>query len=68
MIKTIDLMAEVFREMDKQIKSVKQSTSLTKAEQKQKIADIKKSAKQKLKEIEEKYPLEQEVNKFLKEE
>lgn len=68
MIKTIDLMAEVFGDMDKQIKSVKQSTGLTKAEQKQKIADIKKSAKQKLKEIEEKYPLEQEVNKFLKEE
>lgn len=68
MIKTIELMAEVFGDMDKQIKSVKHSTSLTKTEQKQKIADIKKSAKQKLKEIEEKYPLEQEVNKFLKEE
>ncbi len=68
MIKTIDLMAQVFHETDKQLIELdNQKNNMPAKEYKKRLKEILSQRKKQLKEIEKKYPLEREVEKYLKE-
>lgn len=67
MIKTIDLMAQVFHETDKQLLELgNQKNSMPAKEYKKRLNEILSQRKKGLKEIEKQYPIEQEVENYLK--
>lgn len=68
MIKTIDLMAQVFHETDKQLLELgNQKNSMPEKKYKKRLNEILNQQKKQLKEIEKQYPIEQEIENYLKE-
>lgn len=68
MIKTIDLMTKVFRETDKQLLELeKQKDTMSKGTYKKLMKLILKQSKKQIKQIEKRYPIKKEVEKYLQE-
>lgn len=67
MIKTIDLIAGVFADTDKKVAELKQKKeSLTDKEYEKQLKQITLQSKKQIKQIEKQYPLNKELDKYLK--